>query len=271
MRKHIRLTVDKLLRTFNRKLAHESHFLTQTTDSNAVRELITKLKPVAIQTPLIRLGPDGDGGYLVPDDIKDIEACFSPGVSSISGFESDCANYQMKVFLADKSVEAPAETNPEFSFIKRYVGAFCSKDFITLDAWVSESMASETSDLLLQMDIEGFEYEVILNTSAALQSRFRIIVIEFHHLTELWNSSYFGLISRAFEKLLQTHVCVHMHPNNYAQPYLKDDIEIPPLMEMTFLRKDRVEQSSNVLTFPHPLDFDNTEKPSLPLPKCWYS
>lgn len=37
---------------------------------------------------LIRLGPNGDGGYLVPDDLTGIEACFSPGVCATSEFEN---------------------------------------------------------------------------------------------------------------------------------------------------------------------------------------
>jgi hypothetical protein len=38
--------------------------------------------------PLIRLGADGDGGYLVPDDLEDVAACFSPGVDDRASFES---------------------------------------------------------------------------------------------------------------------------------------------------------------------------------------
>ena len=36
---------------------------------------------------LIRLGGRGDGAYLLPDDLQDIQACFSPGVSDSKLFE----------------------------------------------------------------------------------------------------------------------------------------------------------------------------------------
>ncbi len=58
--------------------------------ANEVRELINKLRPISCDKTLIRLGPKGDGGYLVPDDLEGIVACFSPGVGSISKFEKDC-------------------------------------------------------------------------------------------------------------------------------------------------------------------------------------
>ena len=96
-------------------------------------------------------------------------------------------------------------------------------------------------------------------------------MVEFHGLEQLWNKPFFDISSRVFDKLLQTHKCVHNHPNNYGQTVKYGDIEIPILTELTFLRKDRVDNSSFITTFPHPLDFDNVKsKPSLHLPECWY-
>ena len=65
-----------------------------------------------------RLGPDGDGGYLVPDDLAGIEYTFSPGVSTESGFEAALAARGQRVFLADYSVDGPAEANANFAFEK---------------------------------------------------------------------------------------------------------------------------------------------------------
>jgi hypothetical protein len=78
------------------------------------------------------------------------------------------------------------------------------------------------------------------------------------------------LASRAFVLLLQTHSCVHNHPNNCCGKVKIGNIEIPLVTELTFLRNDRVNNPSFISTFPHPLDCDNTGNPSLYLPKCWY-
>ena len=206
----------------------------------------------------------------MPDDLAGIEACFSPGVNLVSGFEKDCADLGMKVFLADRSVEQPAELHERFYFTKKYVGVTTNEDFMTVDDWVASSLPRSQSDLILQIDIEGYEYETFLGISDSLMKRFRIIVVEFHGLGQLWNLPFFRLASRAFEKILQSHTCVHIHPNNCCEPLDIRGVSIPSVTEVTFLRNDRICNPSYAHTFPHPLDCDNTDKAPFPLPKCWY-
>jgi hypothetical protein len=176
----------------------------------------------------------------------------------------------MAVFLADKSVENPPESHELFQFTKKYLGVTTNDEFMTLDDWVASSIPESQDELLLQIDIEGHEYEVFLAASDKLLKRFRIIVAEFHQLDQFWNKPFFDLASRVFDKLLQTHSCVHNHPNNCCGSKKNRDIEIPSVTELTFLRNDRVNNPSFISTFPHPLDCDNTGNPSLYLPKCWY-
>ena len=237
-----------------------------------VRSLIHKLRPFATNHDLVRLGASGDGGYLVPDDLGDIEACFSPGVAACSDFEVDCANRGMKVFMADKSVNAPATAHAKFNFIKKYIGAISHNDYITMEDWLEMSLPNTTSDLMLQMDIEGAEYQTFLSTPANVLNRFRIMVVEFHDLPRLWNLPYYSLASVAFEKILVNHVCVHIHPNNCCGSIIKNGITIPRIMEFTFLRKDRINQLLMTTDFPHKLDRRNSDAcPELVLPKCWFS
>jgi hypothetical protein len=49
------------------------------------------MRPVSTKYDLIRLGGPHDGGYLVPNGLVGIQACFSPGVSKVSNFELDLA------------------------------------------------------------------------------------------------------------------------------------------------------------------------------------
>ncbi len=245
-------------------------FPTEETNKHLIKKIIRNLHPILPGIELIRLGPIGDGGYLVPNDITGIEACFSPGVCNNSGFEKACADAGMKVFLADKSVDGPSVIDEKFYFTKKFIGATSSDSFMTMDDWVNTSSLSPTSDLLLQMDIEGFEYETFLSMSNMLMQRFRILVVEFHHLNYLWSRPFFRQVLPAFEKILQTHVCVHIHPNNCSSSFIKHGINIPNVMEFTFLRKDRVLNTSFVDIFPHPLDSKNTVRKSITLPDCWH-
>jgi methyltransferase FkbM-like protein len=253
-----------------RMLALGDTYPTQLTDKSAIQSLMDRLSPLSSARKLIRLGPAADGGYLLPDDLDGIEACFSPGVSYLSGFEKECAQRGMKVFLADRSVEQPAESHPLFHFTRKHVGVTTNADFMTMDDWVHSSLPGSQADLLLQIDVEGYEYETFLGISDALARRFRIIAAEFHELDQLWNQPFFRLAARAFDKILQTHSCVHIHPNNCAGTLMKDGLMIPSTAEFTFLRNDRIVAPSYASEFPHPLDRDNCDGRQLRLAKCWH-
>ncbi len=242
----------------------------RSTARDRIASLISQLHPVTTDQELIRLGSDGDGGYLIPDDLAGVSICFSPGVGSLVGFERDCAARGMSVFMADASVSSPVQGEQALAFTPKFIGAKTSDEYITMDEWVSASGAGTGEEMLLQMDIEGGEYESILSMSDLLLRRFRIMAIEFHSLDQLWSAPFFGIAGRAFEKILQSHACVHIHPNNCRRPVRKAGISIPPVMEFTFLRRDRLRGAGYATTFPHLLDMANEAGADFPLPAAWY-
>ncbi|MEO1002606.1 MAG: FkbM family methyltransferase [Cyanobacteria bacterium J06638_7] len=238
-----------------------------------VQRLVEKLRPIATEHQLIRIGPGADGGYLVPDDLAGITACYSPGVSDTIGFDLDCAQRGMEVFLADASVDGLPVQHHRFAFTGKYLACWEDETHTTLDAWVRSTQPDgSTDDLMLQMDIEGSEYQVLASVSDAVLAMFRIIVIEFHWLDHLWNQGFLNLVAPIFNRLLRSHYCVHLHPNNCCGSLVRGGLEIPRVMEFTFLRKDRVTapQAAPSL-YPHPLDADNTARPPLALPECWWN
>jgi hypothetical protein len=246
--------------------------VTWQTGTTDVLNLLKRLWPQDSGKQLIRIGGDGDGGYLVPDDLEGIEYCFSPGVSTSSDFENQLADRGIRSFLADYSVEAPAILRPEFTFDRKFLGSTNSGKFLTLAAWKDQYLKDYTGDLILQMDIEGAEYQVILNTPDELLDQFRIIVIEFHSLDRLLDPLLFGIFSTCFDKLLNSFCVVHIHPNNFYGSVGRGQIEVPPMMEFTFLNKRRVGTTSPVRVFPNPLDAPNVpSRRNVRLPKCWYA
>ena len=121
------------------------------------------------------------------------------------------------------------------------------------------------------MDIEGYEYVTLINTPDELLKRFRIIIIEFHDLEKLWHKGYYHFVSQAFEKILKTHTCVHIHPNNCCGVDVTNGIGIPRLAEFTFLRNDRISEREPAIEFPHKLDADcDPYKQFIPLSESWY-
>jgi hypothetical protein len=261
----------KFKRFVNKFLLSKGIYLSRTTDNKKLQDFFNSIKPINTNYDLIRIGGNSDGGYLIPNDIADITTCFSPGVSKISDFENELAQKGIKCFLADYSVEAPPIKHALFDFEKKYLGSKNDDVFMTLESWVKSKSPNE-SDLILQMDIEGSEFEVIIESSLELLNKFRILVIEFHKLdTLLLSNEGFRLIDLTFMKLLKNFEIVHIHPNNCSKPLKCDGFVIPPVMEFTFLRKDRISYKSKSSTFPHKLDRPNKPKNTdFPLPECWY-
>jgi len=242
----------------------------KSTSEESLRSLVNSLHPIHPGVEMVRLGPRGDGGYVVPDDLEEVGTCISPGVGPISEFEADCADLGMNVILADRTVDKPSTSHENFEFIRSNVGSFVGENLTTIDDIVEKNIVKVDGDILLQIDIEGSEYEVIHNMSVDLLKRSRIIVVEFHRMHHMFYEQFFSFASRAFEKLLSTHECVHIHPNNTGGLLKKDEFSIPRLMEFTFLRKERIQEKQIRHNFPHPLDEDNKENNHIELPECWY-
>jgi hypothetical protein len=235
-----------------------------------VHALLQTLRPRRCAPPLIRVGGAGDGGYLIPDDLAGIEYCFSPGVCSTADFEDELADRGIRSFLADHSVTAPPLVRPEFVFERKFIGARNDDVYMTLGAWKDRHLPGYAGELLLQMDIEGSEYEVILNAPSELLSSFRIIVLELHDLDRLFDPFAYRIMRTCFEKLLRDFYVVHAHPNNCSGVFEYGGVEMPEVVEVTFYNRGRGTPGPYRQDFPHALDADNCPgRPALILPACW--
>jgi hypothetical protein len=251
-------------------LLRHGYIMQRSTTDEQIHTLIRGLRPKNCGAELIRLGGSNDGGYLVPDDLEGVEYCFSPGVNTIANFESDLADRGIHSFMADYSVDAPPLVRPEFTFDKKFLGCTDDGQFWTLATWKEKYLSGYQGDMILQMDIEGAEYDVLINTPDHLLQQFRVIAIEFHELDNLFDPFFFRMFETVLRKLDRHFHVVHLHPNNSLPPIRKGKIEIPALIEVTFYNRRRVSTISDAVTIPHPLDQDNTnDAPPLPLPKHW--
>ena len=234
-------------------------------------EFFGRLRAVDPGVPMIRLGGDGDGGYVIPDDLDGLAACISPGVSTVADFELAMADRGVPSFMADASVEAAPVDHPLFDFEPTFVGTEDRPGWTTLESWLRRK-APSTGDLLLQMDIEGAEWPVLRALDPATLRRFRIVILELHDMHHVFLRSGLDEMGEVLGKLLDDFEMVHVHANNNLQPVRRHGYEVPPVLEMTFLRKDRVQGWTPVDRLPHPLDVrNNAFVPELELAPYWYA
>ena len=216
--------------------------------------------PVNCGKELVRVGGSGDGAYLVPDDLEAIDACFSPGVSNTIGFEVELAEkYGIPSYLCD------ASSNPDrlplipdmHIFMPRWLGSFDSDTTTTLDAWVLGSEHCDAQNLLLQMDIEGAEFNSLLACSTSILSLFRVFVVELHWMERLRSARFLNQVFMpTMHKLGRIFDCVHAHANNCCGSTNLCGVAVPNVIELTYYRKD----ANSCLyppQIPHPLDVVN--------------
>lgn len=233
--------------------------------------LLKALAPVDAGIRLIRIGAPGDGGYLVPDDLSGISSLFSPGVGEQASFERDCRDRGIRVHMADSNPRAQWASR-EFDLIEENLVPQYRADGIHLEDWVRDR-ADESSDLILQMDIEGDEWEVLSELPPATLDRFRVMVIEFHQLSGLGSDLGLRFARSVLSKLLMSFVVVHAHANESAgSATIGPQNRVPRNLEITFLRKDRVRAPLTSVDLPHELDEKSRfNRSRLTLPSVWFT
>jgi hypothetical protein len=151
------------------------------------------MKPKASPFGLIRIGGNRDGAYLVPDDLRGISRCFSPGVSDRKSFEDELTcKYGITCHLCDASTSPErfqtAIIEPGQTFRKVWLhhepGA---ADSVTLEEWVEDLSDGTASDLLLQMDIEGAEPMALRGAAQIMREHApSIAACLYHDRQHLW-------------------------------------------------------------------------------------
>lgn len=230
------------------------------------------MNPVITKKKLIRMGDDNDGGYVIPDDLAEVKYCFSAGVGNLIKFEEDCLQkYKIKSFLCDfNNIKNPKIIN-NFDFTRKKIASFDSEENLTLNSWI-KSKIKKKGEFILKIDIEGSEYETLLNIDQENLKRTRILIVEFHTLRNLRNKAFYDIYNSLISRLQNFFYIVHLHPNNAGKNIKIHNYEVPDLLEVTFVRKDRLSKivGNNKI---YPLSIDQKcvkNKKDIFLKKYWY-
>ena len=259
---------------FKEFLFNRGRLLSKIVKPIELENFLERFRANYISVDLIRIGAENDGGYLVPNMMNKISHCFSPGVDNISEFEKHLSKlYGIKSFMADASVSGTHIEDSNFSFIKKYIGSKTKKNFITLKDWLDSSLNNSENELILQMDIEGSEYDVLIIESEHILKKFSIMVIEFHAMENIFDKFFLKTLSSIFEKIYRDFSICHVHPNNCGEIVSYGEIEVPKVIEVTFIRNDHLKELAikNLITLPHELDNKNVkDKKDIYMPEKWW-
>jgi len=201
----------------------------------------------------IRLGVNGDGGYVI-GNVPNYDCYISAGVSNEESFSRDfIKQFNMNKYNSyafDGTIDNyPYQYTRDITFIKKNIASYRSPTKANLS-----QLINHYNNIFLKMDIEGCEYDWLLSLTQENLNKFKQIVIEFHGINDnSWGKKYNEKIE-CFKLLSNTHYIIHAHGNNFSGLQNK----IPDVIELTYLRKDSFteEPKLNTTRLPIPkLDF----------------
>ena len=179
--------------------------------------------------PKIRMGNDGDGGYIIADiPLFQYDYLLGCGVSDDISFEVDfLSRYpEVKSCLFDGTVDSLPEKHPNITFVKKNIGPKETENETNLSKYFELY-----NNMFLKMDIEGGEYPWFEILTENQIDKFEQIVLEFHEPNSKQHQS-------VFDKINKTHYLIHIHGNNNLnEPDYHQGIKAPKVFECTYLNK----------------------------------
>ena len=157
------------------------------------QKLLRLLSPydVAGQTKL-RIGPAHDGGYVMLDPGRDGIA-YSCGISDYSPWDLEMANRGFKVYQYDGTVPQSPDEHPNIIFTKANIsGAELPPPSEKNVAQILREHGHESANtIILQIDIEGAEWEFFEHITQSQLEHFSQIIVEFHGLFNIEKFDYY--------------------------------------------------------------------------------
>jgi len=180
-----------------------------------------------------RYGSKNDGGYVIVSDLRFDDFLLSFGVGNDVNFELDVLKVIAGAHLYDDSIVKLPMSVEKSKFFSERIG---EDGGLSLSKVLARLV--KFNDLILKIDIEGSEWDLLDLASSVELSNFRQIVVEFHWLHEIVNENFRIKVLRVLEKVNKTHCVINAHPNNWSDPLIIENLQIPNVIEVTFLRRD---------------------------------
>ena len=229
------MTIDQFLWATQRALFSFGVQTGRLAELDRFASLSKRLLPRAVSSGLIVIGDGSDGSYVVPDDLTGISHLISPGVGDSCQFENAISKMGISCRLFDGTVDRPGRLDARAEFQRINISGAQKPGHMTLKNTIPE----EHDDLILQIDVEGAEYDIIPGSKNVLAS-FRVIIIEIHGVEQWATSMGFGAATNLLDALTSFHSPIYLRANPYRKPFRhRKNVLAPSAIEVTLLRNDR--------------------------------
>ena len=217
---------------------------------------------IPVGQDLVRIGPTSDGGYVLANNFKEISAVISLGVGKNVDIEMYFANLGKNILLFDGTITNLPKNHKKFNFFNSNVyGTSTSSREKDSEILVNDIFSYYLKNLfkdlvtipsnlevLFFVDIEGSEYDLLINLNRANLEVCQQMTVEFHDIFKEITSSN-PKIFECLAKLHETHELISAHGNNYGAAIQIDGADYPDVLETTWMRKDAAEFVNGVNNF----------------------
>lgn len=211
----------------------------------------------------LRIGSDGDGGYVMPASSRRSNTVLSIGIGNEVSFDDELAALGARVIQFDHTIEASPSRHPNVEFHRKGWGAHDGGGFVSLRSMVDLIDWTAARHPILKFDTEGAEWSCLGEAASEDLARFEVLTGEFHDFQHLTDRGYHDRVSSVFEKLGRTHRVIHLHANNAGGLLMMGGVPFPRLLELTWMHKSSATfHGHSSEPIPGPLDRPNV--PQLP-------
>jgi len=215
----------------------------------------------------MRIGSNADGGYVTAKLPGGYDLFISGGIANNVDFEEHFLKIHPNIigYGFDGTINNLPKSVNNFIFIKKNLGNANNNRLTNLVDYVQQH-----KNIFMKIDIEGHEFRVMPEIiKHDLMQNIKQLVIEIHTpfdiqlypdyfegLEDINNSNMFQLLS----DLNKTHTIIHFHANNGCNMAEYDNVKIPHVFELTYIRNDFIkEKVKNNEQLPTKLDFKNVQ------------
>ena len=223
------------------------------------QKLKTTMKLMSADCPLIRIGNVYDGGYVMLNDFKEGAVAYSFGINDDVSWDKGMADRGYDVYMYDPTIDGLPYENKCFHFFKQGLAGITDEEtsMDTLENFILKNGHQNNKNMILKIDIEGFEWEFLYSVTSEILNQFDQILFEFHEMIEPKSIESMSAVLYCLSKLNITHQLVHLHGNNCDFSVKINGHCFPNAIEATYVNKSKYKLSEHNGNLPLIIDAPN--------------